>query len=745
MNHQSELDSTKSMVIDCPHKVSFGEFVFDFRKQALGGPGGEIPLNSKALAVLDYLLRHPNDIICKEDLFRAVWAEVSVTDDALVQRILDIRKALGDDSKNPRYIRTHSKKGYEFVAEIKPWIEEIPLEVGLSPADVSQQRSHPRRLTWVLLAVGVVCLVLLLGRFWGVLSPQKETADLHIARLTFLTGMEDYPTFDPSSERILYASDEDGISNHWILNLKSNERIQLSRETWNSSEPDWSPDGEWIVFRSEHQNGGLFLRPVSSGDLVEVAPYGHHPRWSQDGRQVVFHTEGRTGEIFVWTLTDKSVRTVDVLRPRLINQSFPVWSKDGRHIYFIASAQAAGGSFPAEKSDEWVALGHQIWKVPASGGEAEVVTRGFGIVRDGGFDLDSINSSLIFTGLDHSLWLLRLDGANKEPARNPARLTFTTEGHQHPRFSRSGDIVFSTISSPEALWLLPFAVDGKLQLDRMEKLTHHVASARGPAVSPGGQRLAYFTWQGERFEIWCLDLKAKKSWRVSPADRASRTLPVWSRDAVAIAYTVMDGSIREHRVAWFDESQTTLRNEVKLNTNLASNTVQLINGSFLVNHKGDLVSSPRSEVQAASREPSSPSNWDLVSSSPSGRYVIYSTPERHFRKLWLASSDRSNPVLLTQQPGTSLNLAWSADERQVFLQADMDGWFNLWGFQFDPDRGRPFSPPTQLTFFRGNPFLLSDMNLGFTVLSRGLVVSLRENRSDLWLIRQTLQTSANSR
>jgi len=744
MNHQSEPESTNTVVTDCPHKVSFGEFVFDFRKQTLGGQSGEIALNSKALAVLEYLLRRPNEIVCKEDLFRAVWAEVAVTDDALVQRILDIRKALGDDPRNPRFIRTHSRKGYEFVAEIRP-IEKVLSNVVSSPVEIPQHRGRPRRLIWVLLAAAVVCLILLIDRFWRVLSPQRQTPELYISRLTFLPGMEDYPTFDPSRERILYASDEDGVSNLWILNLKSNERIQLGHETWNSSEPDWSPDGEWIVFRSERQSGGLFLRSVSSGNLVEVAPYGHHPRWSQDGSQIVFHTEGRRGEIFVWNLKDKSVRTVDVIRPILFNQSFPVWSQNGRHIYFVASAQAAGRSFPTEKSNDWVALGHQIWKVPATGGEAQVVTPGFGIVRDAGFDLDAINCSLIFTGLDHSLWLLKLTGPSKEPARNPTRLTFTTEGHQHPRFSPLGDIVFSTISSPEALWLLPFAQDGKLQLDRMEKLTHHVASARGPAVSPDGQRLAYFTWQGERFEIWCLDLKAKKSWRVSPADRVSRTLPAWSRDGAALVYTVLDGSIREHRVAWFDASRTTLKNEVKVNTELGSDTSQLINGSFVVNDKGDMISSSSGENQAAPGGGSSPSNWDLVSSSPSGRYIIYSTPERHFRKLWLARSDRSNPVLLTQQPGKYLNPAWSAGERHVFLQADTDGWFNLWGFQFDPEQGRTLSHPTQLTFFRGNPFLLSDMNLGFTVISQGLVVSLRENRSDLWLIKQTLQSNVNSR
>ena len=79
--------------------------------------------------------------------------------------------------------------------------------------------------------------------------------------------------------------------------------------------------------------------------------------------------------------------------------------------------------------------------------------------------------------------------------------------------------------------------------------------------------------------------------------------------------------------------------------------------------------------------------------------------------------------------------SWSTDERRIFFQSDEDGWYNIWSIDFDPDRGATLGSPRQISFFRGSPHLLSDINLGFAVQPTGLIVPLRENRIDLWLLR----------
>ncbi len=97
--------------------VQFGDFVFDASARRLYEHNPEIALNPKALDVLAYLIEHPRRILSKEELLKEVWGEVSVTDDALVQRVLDVRKALRDQARNPQFVRTHARRGYEWIAE----------------------------------------------------------------------------------------------------------------------------------------------------------------------------------------------------------------------------------------------------------------------------------------------------------------------------------------------------------------------------------------------------------------------------------------------------------------------------------------------------------------------------------------------------------------------------------------------------------------------------------------------------
>ncbi|MGH9586127.1 MAG: tetratricopeptide repeat protein [Acidobacteriaceae bacterium] len=76
-------------------------------------------LRYQTFHVLLYLLEHAGRVVPKEELIAEIWRDAAVTDNALTQCIAEIRKALGDDSHNPIYIRTISKVGYQFVAPVE--------------------------------------------------------------------------------------------------------------------------------------------------------------------------------------------------------------------------------------------------------------------------------------------------------------------------------------------------------------------------------------------------------------------------------------------------------------------------------------------------------------------------------------------------------------------------------------------------------------------------------------------------
>src|SRR5262249_35146442 len=74
--------------------------------------GDELYLPPRTLQVLLYLIEQRPRLVSKEELLERVWQGTAVTDDALVQSIVEIRKALGDNSQQPRFIKAFPKTGY---------------------------------------------------------------------------------------------------------------------------------------------------------------------------------------------------------------------------------------------------------------------------------------------------------------------------------------------------------------------------------------------------------------------------------------------------------------------------------------------------------------------------------------------------------------------------------------------------------------------------------------------------------
>src|SRR5881396_516010 len=90
-------------------QVTFGTFRFEPATARLWDDGTEIKLTRKAAQVLGALLERRGEPVSKQDLFANVWRGTVVGDDALVTCIQELRKALGDDSRQPLYIETRHR------------------------------------------------------------------------------------------------------------------------------------------------------------------------------------------------------------------------------------------------------------------------------------------------------------------------------------------------------------------------------------------------------------------------------------------------------------------------------------------------------------------------------------------------------------------------------------------------------------------------------------------------------------
>jgi len=96
----------------------FDNFHLDAGNRRLLRDGEPLALNSKYFDVLLLLVSRCGQLVEKASIFEEIWSGVFVTDAALTQCIKDIRKQLGDDAANPRYIKTVPKHGYVFIAEV---------------------------------------------------------------------------------------------------------------------------------------------------------------------------------------------------------------------------------------------------------------------------------------------------------------------------------------------------------------------------------------------------------------------------------------------------------------------------------------------------------------------------------------------------------------------------------------------------------------------------------------------------
>ncbi|MCI0603514.1 AAA family ATPase [bacterium] len=104
--------------------ISFPPFLLDpINEQVLQG-STTIELRPKTYAILQYLLRNAGRLVTKDELFREIWPKTFISDSVLKVCIQEIRAALQDDPKKPKYIETAHRRGYRFIGKITAFPEE---------------------------------------------------------------------------------------------------------------------------------------------------------------------------------------------------------------------------------------------------------------------------------------------------------------------------------------------------------------------------------------------------------------------------------------------------------------------------------------------------------------------------------------------------------------------------------------------------------------------------------------------
>jgi len=99
-------------------------------------------------------------------------------------------------------------------------------------------------------------------------------------------------TFSPDGRHIAFASDRAGNADIWRQDLARGAVVQLTQSPSDETEPDWSPDGRTIVFRSSGVTSGVFTIPADGGAQRKISDFGTRPQWSPDGSRILLWVDG---------------------------------------------------------------------------------------------------------------------------------------------------------------------------------------------------------------------------------------------------------------------------------------------------------------------------------------------------------------------------------------------------------------------------------------------------------------------
>jgi DNA-binding winged helix-turn-helix (wHTH) protein/TolB-like protein len=156
--------------LPAPPIYRVNDLELDIVRGCLRRNGEEIHLKPKAYQILAYLLAHRHRVVSREELLDQFWPGTAVSDDILAQSIAEVRRALGDSSRDSIYLKTFPKRGYRFVADVQ---EVSPAGLvateQITTVEVREEySSEGRRIgpRWLVVG-GLVVAVLAISAIWG--------------------------------------------------------------------------------------------------------------------------------------------------------------------------------------------------------------------------------------------------------------------------------------------------------------------------------------------------------------------------------------------------------------------------------------------------------------------------------------------------------------------------------------------------------------------------------------------------
>lgn len=505
---------------------SFDGFRLDTQRRLLrrGQNGPIVKLTPKVFELLVYLVEHRGTVVGKQELLEAIWPNVIVEENTLTQAVSTLRKALGENPQDHRYVATVPGRGYRFVGDVTQSPNELQADALEGVVDSTENaaaetsRASVRPLYLATLAVlmaaaAVIAAVLVMSR----IEPPPDASGkqtifqitgsepVHIGR-----GSNSQPTFSPDGKRAAFVNDMSGTPQVYVQNLGSGAPHQITEVPSGAGSPSWSPLDDRIVYGSA--SGGIWsVDPMGTLKPRMIEANGAAPSFSWDGRSVVYESGA---EIVVSAVDGSGQRAVSGVSPgnRLFAPAYPQLSPAGDQIVYFQQAVGPLGDY---------------WIIPSSGGEPRQLTHDLHWGGRAAWTPDG--SHVIFPskrGGTLTLWSIPAAGGV------PAPITTGLGQDRDPVVSRDGARLLYTTTHVEYFFIITNPDTGE-----SEVLFKNRRSMSFPRVSPDGETLVFFSESQPREQVMLINsdgtgLEQLTQYRSDEAN----IMPRWSPDGTAIYY-----------------------------------------------------------------------------------------------------------------------------------------------------------------------------------------------------------------
>lgn len=524
--------------------------------------GTEIHLEPKVMQVLALLASHPGEVITKERLLDAVWPGIFVGEDVLTRSISEIRRALQDDARSPRFIQTIPKAGYRLImpvtldSPINGEAEGLKSEIP-APSMEEENAGEPNfatsakvplqenanvgaRISWrwtfvvILVALLLVISALIFGFLQYRTKPSAVSNPYATRPLTSYPGSEGQAAFSPDGNQIAFIWN--GINGNnkdvYVKIIGAATPLRLTTDPADDVSPSWSPDGRFIAFirHGDGQNtvyivpaiGGAERKIHTLSDAISWEYAG--VAWSKDGKHLIFPdrpTPQSPSALFSISIDTLAIQRLTSPPNGWDGDWTPVVSPDGSKIAFVRGPESSARDvyvMNASREGAPVRLTHDNRLVV-----------GLTWTRDGREIVFSSNRDGSF-----GLWQVPATGGP------PQRMNIGGENSYSPAISSRGNML--AYSHGTGTWDI---VRVDLKSSAKQILTDQILSSNeedaAPQFSPDGTRIAFQSWRSGEQEIWTCAADGSTPEQLTSFNGPLTGSPRWSPDGSKIAFDSRPG------------------------------------------------------------------------------------------------------------------------------------------------------------------------------------------------------------